>query len=1017
MKLGKFDLNSITQNIKASIADLVDDFEPISNDDKRDLYKQYRSFSGFLPYSEFLQEHDLLLLEDHVSVAAMWEIEPVRSEGAEIDYIDTIEAQIADATAGILEQSAMSGQYVLSAYTQDEFSLEEEFLMIKNSIHERWKGSALATSYLNSMERMLHGMESESGLFKETMRKGGDDSDAAMRPYRGGKRRHRIMLYRRVKLKDRRGKEVVREAEIKAMKTMRGVIETALGQFASLKRMGKADFYNFMVRMLNHKPIATNGDINRLIRENPCPCDELAGLDGEYALSMMHSKVETKSAEGVVEFDGHPARFLQIERLNSIPEPGVLTAEKLNTQNGEVTTAFDKFPNGSIFVQHIVFEDSDEQGDRLRVLEKKSRHADDDAVFTNEECKASLYKMAKGKRLYKTEMGVYLFADNMKELDAKTELTKVLLANDLKLKAISPQNNLFPIESFLRNLPFVYDPFLDIRRKRGRTSWYHHSIRFLPIMGRTRGSISRSNAVCSVNFNRRGEMILFDPLDYDGNAHMTLLGPSGLGKSATLNKTIVELILFKDARIFLAEAGMSFDPLMDFLDAEGMDVQRVNIGVDSNSKPVAPFGNAKKARDDFVQFAVDDTKYSEYIDSMITELTNSGLVFSENFLDEENDLPDEESEPRFSKLGFKISETTERIINSFDNAQDDAVDDKKDYMGECIMIAKIMVTGGDQKEEAKFNLQDVKLLTDAMIHAANLADFENEDLVRPTHIVKALRVLSEKYEAKNPEVYKRLQEMADTMSLYTTSLRGRVLDQKADPFRNCDCLHVELGLAQRDANKDLLALSYLSLMNMINDVAERKASLNDPRPIYVITDEAHLILKDPIIAPVAVKIVRMWRKYGAWFLPATQDIANSFVGEASAILQICEYFIALKPPPEDLNALAVLARLKDTDKALITSARAEKYKYTEAVVINKTRGESSLIRIVQPSFTLAIAGTEDKEKNERTAISNKYGTRTAGSTLIQAEMMDHKRGIISEAEMERCIQLIANNPKFQKIQK
>ncbi|MEH6454898.1 MAG: conjugative transfer ATPase [Cocleimonas sp.] len=1013
MKLGKFDFSNIFNDIKGVVADLVDDFEPITNDEKRDLYKQYRSFSGFLPYSEFLTEHDLLLLEDHVSVAAMWEIEPVRSEGVDVSYIDTIESQIADATAGILEQSAMSGQYVLSAYTQDEFSLEEEYLMLKNSIHERWEGSALANAYLKSMERMLHGMESEAGLFKETMRKGGDDSDAAMRPYRGGKRRHRIMLYRRVKLKDRRGKESVREDEIKAMKNMRGVIETALGQFASVKRMNKSDFYNFMVRFLNHKPVATNGDVNRLIRENPCPSDELAGLDGEYALSMMHSKVETKAAEGVVEFDGHPARFLQIERLNSVPEPGVLTAEKQNEQNGEVTTAFDKFPNGSIFVQHIVFEDNDEQGDRIRLLEKKSRHADDDAIFTNEECKASLYKMAKGKRLYKTEMGVYLFADNMKELDSKTELTKVLLANDLKLKAISPQSNLFPIESFLRNLPFVYDPFLDARRKRGRTTWYHHGIRFLPIMGRTRGNISRTNSVCSVNFNRRGEMILFDPLDYDGNAHMTLLGPSGLGKSATLNKTIVELLLFKNARIFLAEAGMSFDPLMDFLDAEGMDVQRVNIGVDSNSKPVAPFGNAKKARDDFVQFAVDDTKYNEYIDSMITELTNSGLVFSENISDDSENISDD-SETRMSQLGFKISATTERIIQSFDDAQGESSDDKKDYMGECIMIAKIMVTGGDQKEEAKFNLQDVKFLTDAMIHAANLADFDKEDLVRPSHVVRSLRVLSEKYEVKNSDAYKRLQAMADTMSLYTTSLRGKVLDQKAAPFRNCDCLHVELGLAQRDANKDLLALAYLSLMNMINDVAERKASVNDSRPIYVITDEAHLILKDPIIAPIAVKIVRMWRKYGAWFLPATQDIANSFTGEASAILQICEYFIALKPPPDDLDALAVLARLKDTDKALITSARAEKYKYTEGVIINKTRGESSLIRIIQPSFTLAIAGTEDKEKNERTEISNQYGTRTAGSTLIQAEIMDNKRGIISEEEMHRGIKLIADNPKFRK---
>lgn len=1002
---------AIRNTISTVYQEFKDEFEPITNDDKRELYKEYRSFSGFLPYSEWLEEHDLMLLEDHVSVAAIWEIEPVRSEGMDIDYIGNIESQIVAATAGVLERSSKDGQYVLSCYTQDEFSLEQEFEMIKASIHPRWKDSALSNEYLRSMKRMLEGMESENGLFKETMKRGGDTSESAMRPYRGGKRRHRIMLYRRAKLRDRNGSEVAREKEIKSLNNLRGVVEAAIGQFTSIKRIDREGFYKFIVRFLNHRPISTGGDVNRLIRENPCPSEELAVLDGEYALSMLHSKIETKSKEGVIEFDGAPARFLQIERMNAIPTAGALTAEKFNPQTMEVSAAFDKFPAGSIFVQHITFEDRDEKRDALKVLEKQSRHVEDEAVLTNEQCKQTIKKMVSNNHLYKMEMGVYLFAGNMKELDHITEQTKVILTNELSLKAISPENNLFPIESFIRNLPLVNDPFLDSRRKRGRSSWYHHSVKFLPIMGRTRGNIGRSNKVCSQNFNRRGELILFDPLDYDGNAHMTLLGPSGLGKSATLNKTIVELLLFKNARVFIAEAGMSFDPLMDFLETEEMDVQRINIGTDSNSKPVAPFGNAKKARDDYLlDVEYEAEKRELYIEKMVQRLEASGVLFDDNDVDEEGRTDEETA----SLKALKIATTKQRIIDSFESSQQkESNEEKKDYMGECIMIAKIMVTGGDEKEESRFCLQDVTFLTNAIVSAANMADANNEYLVRPIHIAKALYAQSEEYKTDNHDAYKRLQEMANNMSLYTRSLRGRVLNQVAEPFKNCDCLHVELGLAQRGGNEDLLALSYLSLMNMINDVAENKAKMGDDRPIYVITDEAHLILKDRRIAPVAVKIVRMWRKYGAWFLPATQDIAGSFKGEASAILQICEYFIALKPPPDDLDALADIARLNEADKKLIASARAEKYKYTEAVVINKTRGESALIRIVQPSFTLAIAGTEDKEKEERARIGRENNLRTAGATLIQAEMLDLRRGIISEEEYKLAVDKIIANPKYK----
>ena len=60
------------------------------------------------------------------------------------------------------------------------------------------------------------------------------------------------------------------------------------------------------------------------------------------------------------------------------------------------------------------------------------------------------------------------------------------------------------------------------------------------------------------------------------------------------------------------------------------------------------------------------------------------------------------------------------------------------------------------------------------------------------------------------------------------------------------------------------------LINTVNNIAERDQFLG--RPIINVTDEGHIITKNPLLAPYVVKITKMWRKLGAWFWLATQNI-------------------------------------------------------------------------------------------------------------------------------------------------
>src|SRR3546814_5351943 len=62
----------------------------------------------------------------------------------------------------------------------------------------------------------------------------------------------------------------------------------------------------------------------------------------------------------------------------------------------------------------------------------------------------------------------------------------------------------------------------------------------------------------------------------------------------------------------------------------------------------------------------------------------------------------------------------------------------------------------------------------------------------------------------------------------------------------------------REGYNAQLSIAYISLINTVNNIAERDQFLG--RPIINVTDEGHIITKNPLLAPYVVKITKMWRK-------------------------------------------------------------------------------------------------------------------------------------------------------------
>lgn len=217
---------------------------------------------------------------------------------------------------------------------------------------------------------------------------------------------------------------------------------------------------------------------------------------------------------------------------------------------------------------------------------------------------------------------------------------------------------------------------------------------------------------------------------------------------------------------------------------------------------------------------------------------------------------------------------------------------------------------------------------------------------------------------------------------------GEMLDRPGTPWPEADITIVDLATYAREGYNAQLSIAYISLINAVNNIAERDQYLG--RPIVNVTNEGHIITKNPLLAPYIVKITKMWRKLGAWYWLATQNL-DDLPRAAEAMLNMTEWWICLSMPPEEVEKIARFRELTPAQKALMLSARKESGKFSEGVILS--RSMELLFRAAPPSLSLALAQTEPEEKAERYRIMQEFGISELDAALRIAEDIDRARGI------------------------
>ena len=291
----------------------------------------------------------------------------------------------------------------------------------------------------------------------------------------------------------------------------------------------------------------------------------------------------------------------------------------------------------------------------------------------------------------------------------------------------------------------------------------------------------------------------------------------------------------------------------------------------------------------------------------------------------------------------------------------------RDRLGEMEIIARIMITGGEAREVEKLGRSDRLVIRKALQEAAAAAVRKGRSTALPQDVASALRTLARSGEFHAARA-SRIAEMADGMALFCSGIAGHFFNREGEEWPDADVTILEMGLLAREGYSDQLTVAYLSMMNHINDLVERRQF--ESRPTIVITDEGHIITTHPLLAAYVVKITKMWRKLGAWFWIATQNLAD-FPEESRKMLSMMEWWLCLTTPKEEVNEIGRFRELTDAQRSLLLSARKEPGKYVEGVLLSDSL--DGLFRNVPPSLSLALAMTEKQEKAARRRIMDEHG--------------------------------------------
>ena len=317
---------------------------------------------------------------------------------------------------------------------------------------------------------------------------------------------------------------------------------------------------------------------------------------------------------------------------------------------------------------------------------------------------------------------------------------------------------------------------------------------------------------------------------------------------------------------------------------------------------------------------------------------------------------------------------------------DDSNISSRDILSELLVIAQIMVTGGEEREEEKFSRNDKSLLKDALYKAAGDARRNNKDDVLTEDVVTALRSLVK----ESPEFAARITEMANNISLFCDDFAGELFNRPGEPLPDADFIRIEMGTLAGGNDKDKLSVAYITIINQIIARAER--TQRDGRHTINLTDEAHVITGDKLLSRYMVIVSKlMGRRMGLWLWQATQNMKD-YKDEARKMLSMFEWWIILNVDKEELDNVERFKKFDADQRTMLLNTRKVDKKYSEGVVFGGNM--EAFFRNIPPSLCFALCMTEKHEKTQREQIMQE-------NNCTELEAVNHVSDFIRQSRLAK----------------
>ncbi|EMZ7981676.1 conjugative transfer ATPase, partial [Escherichia coli] len=544
------------------------------------IYHAGPSIIDFLPWVEYLDEAQCLLLDDGVSVGAVYEVTPAATEGRTAERLEQIRDTVEDALQDSFDEYD-THPWVVQFFCQDENDVDAYLDHLKGYVKPHAQRTAFTEAWLGEMERHLRGIARPEGLFTDTLVTG--------QPWRGQQRRTRMVVYRRI------GKNSHDPMPPVAM--LNQVCERVVGALGGAgvrcTRMNGLQVHGWLLRLFNPRPAWVDRDTLYRLATRAAPQETPEGMMPvmtDFAESLWFTPPVSDPENGVWWLDGLPHAAVVVEKLRTPPEAGTLTGEKARGEK-TVNALMDTFPEGTMLCMTIVVQPQDTLEERFTRLSKNAVGENTESLRARQDVATVKEYLGNRHKLYRAGISFLLRAEDMDSLKRKrVALTTALLGAGLQ--PVRPEFDVGPLNSWLRALPMCFDPDTDRKQWYTRLMWVQHLAGLLPVTGRETGTGHPGFSF----FNRGGDVLTFDPLnklDRTQNAHLLLFGPTGAGKSATLCAVLSQMMAVHRPRLFIAEAGNSFGLLADYFESLGLSVNKISVKPGSGVS-LPPFADAYK---------------------------------------------------------------------------------------------------------------------------------------------------------------------------------------------------------------------------------------------------------------------------------------------------------------------------------------------------------------------------------------------------------------------------------------